>query len=80
MEFKNDEEVLDFMTRLLERLHQAGFDQPGSHYQFVYVQACDHKNRPHDSQMDDCRERHQQCETLCPQRQHHYLPRLPEVH
>jgi hypothetical protein len=37
MEFKNDEEVLDFMTRLLERLHQAGFDQPGSHYQFVYV-------------------------------------------
>ena len=39
MEFKNDEEVLDFMTRLLERLHQAGFDQQGSHYQFVYVQA-----------------------------------------
>ena len=37
MEFKNDEEVLDFITRLLERLHQAGFDQPGSHYQFVYV-------------------------------------------
>ena len=37
MEFKNDEEVLDFMTRLLERLHQAGFDQQGSHFQFVYV-------------------------------------------
>ena len=37
MNLKNDEEVLDFMTRLLERLHQAGFDQQGSHYQFVYV-------------------------------------------
>ena len=37
MNLENDEEVLDFMTRLLERLHQAGFDQQGSHYQFVYV-------------------------------------------
>jgi len=37
MEFKNDEEVLDFMTRLLERLHQAGFDQQGSHFQFVEI-------------------------------------------
>ena len=37
MNLKNEEEVLDFMTRLLERLHQAGFDQQGSHYQFVYV-------------------------------------------
>jgi hypothetical protein len=46
MEFKNDEEVLDFMTRLLERLHQAGFDQPGSHYQFVYVQACTQQALP----------------------------------
>ena len=46
MEFKNDEEVLDFMTRLLERLHQAGFDQPGSHYQFVYVQACTQQTLP----------------------------------
>ena len=39
MNLKNEEEVLDFMTRLLERLHQAGFNQQGSHYQFVYVQA-----------------------------------------
>jgi hypothetical protein len=46
MEFKNDEEVLDFMTRLLERLHLAGFDQPGSHYQFVYVQACTQQTLP----------------------------------
>ena len=46
MEFKNDEEVLDFMTRLLERLHQAGFDQQGSHYQFVYVQACTQQTLP----------------------------------
>ena len=37
MEFKNDEEVLDFITRLLERLHQTGNDQQGSHFQFVYV-------------------------------------------
>lgn len=37
MNLKSEEEVLDFMTRLLERLHQAGFDQQGSHYQFVYV-------------------------------------------
>ena len=37
MNLENEEEVLDFMTRLLERLHQAGFDQQGSHYQFVYV-------------------------------------------
>ena len=46
MEFKNDEEVLDFMTRLLERLHQAGFDQQGSHFQFVYVQACTQQTLP----------------------------------
>ena len=46
MEFKNDEEILDFMTRLLERLHQAGFDQQGSHFQFVYVQACTQQTLP----------------------------------
>ena len=49
MEFKNDEEVLDFMTRLLERLHQAGFDQPGSHYQFVYVASLHATDPPHPS-------------------------------
>ena len=27
MNFKDDEEFLDFMMRLLERLHQAGFDK-----------------------------------------------------
>ena len=46
MNLKNDEEVLDFMTRLLERLHQAGFDQQGSHFQFVYVQACTQQTLP----------------------------------
>ena len=46
MNLKNEEEVLDFMTRLLERLHQAGFDQQGSHYQFVYVQACTQQTLP----------------------------------
>ena len=33
----NDEEVLEFFDRLLDRLHQAGYDHPGSHYQLVYV-------------------------------------------
>ena len=46
MNLENEEEVLDFMTRLLERLHQAGFDQQGSHYQFVYVQACTQQTLP----------------------------------
>jgi hypothetical protein len=46
MNLKSEEEVLDFMTRLLERLHQAGFDQQGSHYQFVYVQACTQQTLP----------------------------------
>ena len=46
MNLKNEEEVLDFMTRLLERLHQAGFDQQGSHFQFVYVQACTQQTLP----------------------------------
>ena len=46
MNLENDEEVLDFMTRLLERLHQAGFDQQGSHFQFVYVQACTQQTLP----------------------------------
>jgi hypothetical protein len=34
------------MTRLLERLHRAGFDQQGSHFQFVYVQACTQQTLP----------------------------------
>jgi hypothetical protein len=46
MNFKNDEDVLDFINRLLERLHQAGFDQQGSHFQFVYVQACTQQTLP----------------------------------
>ncbi len=46
MNLKSEEEVLDFMTRLLERLHQAGFDQQGCHYQFVYVQACTQQTLP----------------------------------
>ena len=46
MNLENEEEVLDFMTRLLERLHQAGFDQQGSHFQFVYVQACTQQTLP----------------------------------
>lgn len=37
MNFDNDEEALDFINRLLERLHQAGFQQQGSNFQLVYV-------------------------------------------
>ena len=37
MNFNNDEEALDFFTRLLERLQQAGFNQQCSHIQLVYV-------------------------------------------
>ena len=37
MNFNNDEEALDFFTRLLERLQLAGFNQQCSHIQLVYV-------------------------------------------
>ena len=37
MNFNNDEEVLEFFDRLLERLHQAGYDHPGSHITFINV-------------------------------------------
>lgn len=37
MNFNNDEEELEYLNRLLERLHQAGFGHNGSPVQFVYV-------------------------------------------
>ena len=37
MIFNNDEEAIDFFNRLLERLHQAGFDNRSSHISLVYV-------------------------------------------
>ena len=37
MNFNNDEEELEYLNRLLERLHQAGFGHNGSPFQFVYV-------------------------------------------
>ena len=37
MNFNNDEEVLEFFDRLLERLHQAGYDHSGSHITFINV-------------------------------------------
>ena len=37
MIFNNDEESIDFFNRLLERLHQAGFDNRSSHISLVYV-------------------------------------------
>ena len=37
MNFNNDEEAIDFFNRLLERLHQAGFDNRSSHLSLVYV-------------------------------------------
>ena len=37
MNFNNDEEGIDFFNGLLERLHQAGFDNTCSHLSLVYV-------------------------------------------
>ena len=37
MNINNDEEGIDFFNRLLERLHQAGFDNRSSHLSLVYV-------------------------------------------
>ena len=37
MNFDNDEEVLGFINRLLERLHQADFTNHGSKIEVVYV-------------------------------------------
>ena len=37
MNFNNDEEAIDFFNRLLERLHQAGFDNSCSHLSLIYV-------------------------------------------
>ena len=37
MNYNNDEDSLDELNRLLERLHQAGYDQHFSHLQIVYV-------------------------------------------
>ena len=37
MNFNNDEEGIGFFNRLLERLHQAGFDNTCSHLSLVYV-------------------------------------------
>ena len=37
MNFNNDNEVLDFFNRLLDRLHQADLQNFGSHIQIVYV-------------------------------------------
>ena len=37
MNYNNDEEAIDFFNRLLERLHQAGFDNRSSHISLVYV-------------------------------------------
>jgi hypothetical protein len=37
MNFNNDEDILASINRLLERLHQAGGENFGSHLQFVFV-------------------------------------------
>ena len=37
MDFDNDEEGLEFINRLLERLHQAGYTNQGSKIDLVYV-------------------------------------------
>ena len=37
MNFDNDEETLEFVNRLLERLHQAGHPNKGSKIEIVYV-------------------------------------------
>ena len=37
MNFENDEEALEFINRLLERLHQAGHTNNGSKIEIVYV-------------------------------------------
>ena len=37
MNFNNDEEAIDFFNRLLEQLHQAGFDNTCSHLSLIYV-------------------------------------------
>ena len=37
MNFDNNEEALEFINRLLERLHQAGFTNHGSTIELVYV-------------------------------------------
>ena len=37
MNFDNNEEALEFINRLLERLHQAGFTNHGSKIELVYV-------------------------------------------
>ena len=39
MNYDNDEESLELINRLLERLHQAGFDRHGSHIEIVIVQS-----------------------------------------
>ena len=37
MNYNNDEDSLEELNRLLERLHQAGYDQHFSHLQIVFV-------------------------------------------
>ena len=37
MNFDNDEDALEFINRLLERLHQAGHTNNGSKIEIVYV-------------------------------------------
>ena len=37
MNYDNDEESLELINRLLDRLHQAGFDRHGSHIEIVIV-------------------------------------------
>ena len=37
MNFNDNEEELEFLNRLLDRLRQAGFNANGSHFQLVYV-------------------------------------------
>ena len=37
MKFDNDEDALEFINRLLERLHQAGHTNNGSKIEIVYV-------------------------------------------
>ena len=37
MNFNNDEEAIGFFNRLLEQLHQAGFDNTCSHLSLIYV-------------------------------------------
>ena len=39
MNYDNDEESLELINRLLDRLHQAGFDRHGSHIEIVIVQS-----------------------------------------